>query len=108
MQLLIIPFAIAIGTFVLNRAAKRRDENEQQARKDREALIEAQRAEETTLQEYITYIAKMLTDPDRPLRRADLGANLSLVACAQTLTVLGRLRDGRRKRSVVQFLYEVG
>jgi hypothetical protein len=108
MQLLIIPFAVAIGTFVLNRAAKRRDGNGQQARKDREALIEAQRAEETTLLEYITYIAKMLTDPDRPLRRAALGANLRLVARAQTLTVLGRLRDGRRKRSVVQFLYEVG
>ena len=50
----------------------------------------------------------MLTDPERPLRRSQMGDQLSVVARAQTLTVLGRLEDGARKGSIVEFLYEAG
>ncbi len=50
----------------------------------------------------------MLTDPDRPLRRSHLSDTLSVAARAQTLTALGRLQDGERKGSVIQFLYEAG
>lgn len=97
MQILVIPVAVAIGTFVLNRAAKRRDDEAQ-----------ARHAEEASLQAYLDYMSRLLTDPDRPLRRSQLGDNLSVVARAQTLTALGRLEDGGRKRTVLQFLYEAG
>jgi hypothetical protein len=92
-----IPVAVAIGTFALNRAAKRRDDD-----------IETQRAEEASLEAYLDYMSGMLIDPEQPLRRSHMGDNLSVVARAQTLTVLGRLEDGYRKRSVLQFLYEAG
>ena len=96
-QILVIPVAVAIGTFALNRAAKKRDDTAQ-----------ARAAEESSLQSYLEYISRMLTDPDRPLRRSLMGDNLSVVARAHTLTVLGRFEDGERKRSVLQFLYEAG
>jgi hypothetical protein len=103
-----IPVAVAIGTFVLNRGAKKRDDDAEEARKEREEAIETRRAEEAPLQAYLDYMSGMLTDPEQPLRRSHMGDNLSVVARAQTLTVLGRLEDGARKRSVLQFLYEAG
>jgi hypothetical protein len=114
-----IPVAVAIGTYALNRGAKRRDDDAEQARKEREEraqqeqrereqAIETERAEEASLQSYLDYISRLLTDPDRPLRRTHMGDNLSVVARAQTLTVLGRLEDGDRKSSVLQFLHEAG
>lgn len=108
MQILVILFAVAIGTFVLNRAAKRRDDAAQKEQRQREQDIETERAEESSLQAYLDYISQLLTDPDRPLRRTHMGDNLSVVARAQTLTVLGRLEDGERNSSVLQFLHEAG
>ena len=107
-QVLVIPVAVAIGTFVLSRAAKRRDDEAQRAQKQREEATEARHAEEASLQAYLDYISRLLTDPDRPLRRSQLGDNLSVVARAQTLTALGRLQDGDRKAVVLRFLYEAG
>jgi uncharacterized membrane protein len=108
LQILVLPFAVAIGIFVLNRAAKWRDDEAQREQREREQAIETERAEEASLQAYLDYISGLLTDPDRPLRKTRLGDNLSVVARAQTLTLLGRLADGERKRSVLQFLHEAG
>src|SRR5215212_1444758 len=108
MQLLIIPVAVAVGTFVLNQAAKRRDDKREEAQKDREEALQHQRAEDATLQAYIEYMSGMLTDPHQPLRRSHLGDSLRVAARAQTMTALGRLHDGERKRSALQFLYEAG
>jgi ribosomal protein L12E/L44/L45/RPP1/RPP2 len=109
-QILVIPVAVAIGTFVLNRAAKKRNDEAQQEQSKREEEIEDRREEEAALQAYLDYLSQMLTDPDRPLHRSrsDLRDNLSVIARAQTLTVLGRLQDGVRKRSVLQFINEAG
>jgi hypothetical protein len=52
-------------------------------------------------------MSQLLTDKERPLRRAQPRDNLSTVARARTLTVLARL-DFERKGSVMQFLYESG
>jgi len=105
-QILVIPGAIAVGTFVLNRAAKKRDDLAQQEQREREQTIETERAEEASLQAYLDYMSRMLTDSDRPLRRSHMGDNLSVAARAHTLTVLARLEDGARKGSVIRFLYE--
>ncbi len=100
-QILVIPVAVAIGTFVLNRAAQRRDNLAQQEQRRREEQLQHQRAEDATLQAYLEYMSGMLTDPARPLRRSELGDTLSVAARAQILTVLGRLQDGERKGSVI-------
>lgn len=107
-QILVIPVAVSIGTFALNRAAKRRDDDAQQAQKQRAEALETRQEEEASLRAYLDYVSGLLTDPDRPLRRSHQGDNLSIVARAQTLTALGRLEDGRRKASVLRFLYEAG
>src|SRR5215204_4775683 len=68
-QILVIPVAVAIGTSVLNRATKRRDDAAQKEQKEREEIaqqqqrereqaIEAQRAEEASLQAYLDYISR--------------------------------------------------
>jgi uncharacterized protein YjbI with pentapeptide repeats len=110
-----IPVAVAIGTFALNRNAQRRhyeaqkeqkirDHEAQEEQKKREEAIETRREEEASLQAYFDRISRMLVEQE--LQRATLGDNLSTVARAHTLTVLERLEDGARKRSVLQFLYE--
>ena len=105
---MVIPVAVAIGTFVLNRSAQRRDDAAQQAQRKSEEQLQHQRTEDATLQAYLDYMSGMLTDPDRPLQRSHLGDTLSVAARAQTLTALRRLQDGERKGSAIQFLYEAG
>src|SRR3954452_10142304 len=63
-QILVIPIAVAIGTFVLNRAAKRRDDKAQEEQRKQAAALEVQHAEEASLQAYLDYISQMLTDSD--------------------------------------------
>jgi uncharacterized protein YjbI with pentapeptide repeats len=105
-QILVIPIAVAIGTFILNRAAKRRDDAAQLEQRKQAEAVEVRCEEEAALQAYFDYMSGMLTDPDRPLRRSYLGDALSVAVRAQTLTVLGRVQSGERKRSVLHFLYE--
>jgi uncharacterized protein YjbI with pentapeptide repeats len=95
-----------IGLVYIYQTAKRRHKVAQQRAQKREEAIQPHGAEDTILQAYIEYMAQLLTDPDRPLCRAQLDHNLSVAAQAQTLTALGRLEDGKRKRSALQFLYE--
>jgi uncharacterized protein YjbI with pentapeptide repeats len=126
-QILVIPVAVAVGTFVLNRTAKKRDEAAeraqkdrdtaaqkaqedrdtaaQKAQKDRDETISAQRTQDAALQTYLDRMSLMLVE--RPLLTARPGEPLSVVARALTLTILERL-DGYRKRAVLEFLYEAG
>jgi hypothetical protein len=118
LELLIVPAALAIGVYLLNRRQEERDreadatreherEATEEARRQRELEVENQRAQDEALQAYLDQMSQLLTDKDRPLHRAQVGDSLSTVARARTLTVLTRL-DGVRKRSVLQFLYESG
>ena len=94
LELLIVPAVLAGGGVWFN-----------WAQKQREQAIEVQRAQDTALQAYLDHMAQLLID--QPLRRSQPGDDLSVVARARTLTVLGRL-DGHRKSSVLQFLRESG
>jgi hypothetical protein len=95
-KLLIVPAVLAAGGVWFN-----------QQQRERELQIAEQRAQDEALQGYLEQISHLLTDKERPLRRAKPGDDLSTVARARTLTVLPRL-DRERKRSVMQFLYESG
>jgi len=91
-KLLMVPAVIAAGGIWFNRQQRQR-----------ESEIAEQRAQDEALQEYLEQMSQMLTDKERPLRRAQPGDDLSTVARARTLTVLTRLDDDR-KGTVVRFL----
>jgi hypothetical protein len=95
-DLLIIPVVLAIGGYWFNR--------QQQSR---EFAIAERRSQDETLQAYLDQMASLLTDEERPLRRARPGDGLSVVAWAWTKTVLRRM--GRvHKGNVLRFVNEAG
>ena len=74
----------------------------------REEQIQALRAQDEALPEYIERIIGMLGDSERPLSRSQEGDEVRTLARVRTVTVLAWLQDGRRKAQIVQFLYESG
>jgi hypothetical protein len=95
-KLLIVPAVIAaVGLWF----------NSQQ--RTRELQIADERAQDEALQAYLDHMGQLLTDTERPLRRAQRGDNLSAVSRARTVAVLQRL-ESLRKATVLQFLYEAG
>jgi uncharacterized protein YjbI with pentapeptide repeats len=127
LELLIVPAILAIGVFWLNRAQERErnaqeDAREQQrerdatqreqereaaeeARRNREQEIDVQRAQDAELRAYLAQIGQLLLDKEHPLGESKVGDAVRTLARARTLSVVPSL-DGRRKRSLVQFLYE--
>jgi uncharacterized protein YjbI with pentapeptide repeats len=86
---------------------REREREAQAAQWERELEVESQRAQDEALQAYLDQISKLLLDKQRPLQQSQEGNEVRTVARARTLTVLPRL-DSKRKRSVLQFLYESG
>jgi len=66
--------------------------------------IADQQRQEDQVQTYFDDMGDLLLDTDRPLRKAQLGDDVSVMAQAKTLTVLEAL-DSEHKKSIVQFLY---
>jgi len=71
-------------------------------------LIEDERAEDAALQAYLDQMGQLLLDKDPSLQKSTEGDEVRTLARVQTLTVLERLSSGRRKASVLRFLYESG
>jgi len=94
LQLLIIPFALAIIAFSFNRVERK---NEQ--------LIASDNQQEAALQAYLDKMSELLLKDG--LRESKLNAEVRSIARARTLTVLRRL-DANRKVSLLRFLYESG
>ncbi len=92
LQLLIIPFALAVIALLFNRAERK---NEQRIASDNQ--------QETALQEYIKEMSELLLHGK--LRESQPGDEVRTIARVRTLTILPRLDKGR-KNSVLQFLYE--
>src|SRR5260221_2553850 len=105
LQLLIIPAVLAVGGFIINLTISR---GEQEATKQR-AKIEREIAEdnqyEAALQAYIDKMSELLLE--KKLRDSKPEDEVRKIARVRTLTVLPRL-DNRRKKSILQFLYESG
>ena len=93
-DLLIVPVVLAIGGYWFTSSQNQAT----QAAAER-------RAQDDALQAYLDRIEQLVTDKDL-LNERDTNT-LRPLARAHTLTVLGGL-DGRRKRTVVRFLYEAG
>jgi hypothetical protein len=106
LQLLIVPFALAvIGIlFTIQQNARQEQIENQRAKVDRE--IEDTRAEQALLQSYLDQMGALLLD--RNLRAADEDSNVHNVARARTLTTLAALNDPRRKQKALRFFKVLG
>jgi uncharacterized protein YjbI with pentapeptide repeats len=131
LELLIVPAALALGVYWLNRLQSQRDreadavrerereadaaqrererEASEEAQKQRELTVQNQRAQDEALQAYLDQMSRLLVDKERPLRRASSQRkdDLSVVAEAWTSSVLARL-DGHRKQIALLFLQDAG
>jgi hypothetical protein len=105
LKLLIVPVVIAGGGLWFNRQRRERELEIARQQREREVEIAERRTQDEALQAYLDGMSQLLTDKERPLHTAQIGDSLSTVARARTLTVLTRL-DGKRKGTVLQFLYE--
>ena len=94
LQLLIIPFALAIIAVLFNRTERKN-----------ELRITSDNQQEAALQGYINEISELLLEKN--LRDSQLEDEVRKIARVRTLTVLRRL-DAERKGSVLQFLQESG
>jgi uncharacterized protein YjbI with pentapeptide repeats len=103
LQLFIVPLVLAaIGLwFAAQQDVRQQQIEEKRAKSDRQ--IEEQRAQDAALQAYLDQMSQLMLEGD--LRSSEAGSEVRTLARARTQTVLARL-DGRRKGSVVQFLYE--
>jgi uncharacterized protein YjbI with pentapeptide repeats len=103
LQLFIVPLALAaIGLWF----SAQQDVHQQQIEKKRamsDLQIEERRAQDAALQAYLDQMSQLMLE--RKLLGSDEGDEVRTLAQARTRTILTRL-DGRRKGSVVQFLYE--
>jgi hypothetical protein len=126
LELLIVPAALAIGVYMLNRAQERerqaqeayrehereatetarreREREAQAAQRERELEVENHRAQDATLQAYLDKMSELLLDKELHKKVGEYDPT-RVAARARTLVALARL-DRERKRSIVQFLYE--
>ena len=117
LQLAIIPIAIAFGVLWLNRLQQQRDQQlaDQRTQIEREAAEKRDQTErdialdnqrEAALQSYLDSMSALLLD-NKMISGTPHLYKVPTIARVRTLTLLPRL-DGRRKASVLQFLYESG
>src|SRR5215204_3936154 len=100
---LAIPVVLAAAGFWFTQQANhQQDLNEKQRAKAERDLAE-QRAQDAALQAYLGQMGNLLLDED--LRASKEDSEISTLAQARTLTVLGRL-DPTRKVAVIDFLNE--
>jgi uncharacterized protein YjbI with pentapeptide repeats len=107
LELLIVPAALAFGVYWLNRTQEKRQQEADQKQQDRELEIVTQQAQDAALRAYLDQMSQLMLgarDSVEPIPLIDTRPG-SQLARARTLTVLPTL-DGKRKRSVLQFLYE--
>src|SRR6266446_6375904 len=105
LQLLVIPFVLAVGSYLFIYTASRNGQKAMQLRNQTERDIASDNQHETALQDYIDKLSELLLH--EKLRESAPEDEVRKIARARTLTVLPRL-DKERKRSVLQFLHESG
>ena len=103
LQLLIVPLALAVigFWFTSQQEARQHEIEDQHAQVERE--IEAERAEQVTLQAYLEQMGTLLLD--RGLRAADENSDVRRLARARTLVVLDALSPPRQELAL-RFLNE--
>ena len=116
LQLLIIPAVLAVAGYVINLTISRGEQEatEQRAKSERKAAKKRAKTEreiakdnqrEAALKAYINEMSELLLEKN--LRESTVTDEVRTIARIRTLTVLPRL-DGKRKRNLLQFLYDAG
>src|SRR6266699_1681965 len=105
LQLLIIPAVLVVGGFLLNYTTSRDEQKSTQLRDQTERDVALDNQREQALRAYIDSMSELLLQEN--LRGSEEDDEVQKIARVRTLTVLPRL-DGKRKSSVLQFLYESG
>src|SRR5260370_5692479 len=105
LQLLVIPFVLAVGSYLFIYTASRNGQKAMQLRNQTERDIALDNQHETALQDYIDKLSELLLH--EKLRESAPEDEVRKIARVRTLTVLPRL-DKHRKRTVLQFLHESG
>jgi uncharacterized protein YjbI with pentapeptide repeats len=100
---LAIPIVLAVAGFWFTAQQEAHQQVTEERRAEAERDLEEQRAQDTALQAYLDQMSALILEES--LRDSEEGSEARTLARARTLTVLGTL-DPRRKRSVVEFLYE--
>jgi uncharacterized protein YjbI with pentapeptide repeats len=100
---LAIPIVPAVAGFWFTAQQEAHQQVTEERRAEAERDLEEQRAQDTALQAYLDQMSALILEES--LRDSEEGSEARTLARARTLTVLGTL-DPRRKRSVVEFLYE--
>ena len=103
LQLLIVPFALVVISFLFTAQQDQRQQQIENQRAEAERELAEQRAQDEALQAYLDQMSTLLLEKD--LRKSEAGSEVRTLARARTLTVLRRM-DGTRKGSIMQFLAE--
>lgn len=107
MQLLIVPLALALGAFYLNKAETLRSEKTTEKREQLERAAAQQVAYDKILETYLDRMSELLLTQQLSTAQAD--SPVISVARSRTLTTLQRIGlDGERKGVILSFLYELG
>ena len=103
--MLIVPAALAFGGYWLNRTQDIRQDALNQEQQNRTLEMVTQQAQDAALRAYLDQMSQLMLQ--ERLTLAEHGdEDLVALARARRLTVLPTL-DANRKRSVLQFLYEM-
>lgn len=94
LDLLVVPGVLVVGGYLLDRAER-----------NRERRAADEQAQDSTLQSYLDYMGKLMTEDY--LRDSDEDSEVRVVARTRTLAALEALGP-RRKASLLRFLYESG
>jgi uncharacterized protein YjbI with pentapeptide repeats len=103
LQLLIVPFALVVISFLFTVQQDQRQQQIENQRAEAERELAERRAQDEALQAYLDQMSALLLEKD--LRASDEDSEVRTLARARTLTVLGRL-DPSRKTAVMEFLVE--
>lgn len=103
LNLLIIPFAISIGIWWLNKAEKKTERELAQEKAELDRKLAEHSLQESTLQSYLDHMTQLLLENE--LRDSKDDDEVRSIARSRTLTTL-RILDPIRKGLLLQFLRE--
>lgn len=113
-DLLLIPFVIAIGGYLFNHSQQKRDQEFAEAQNENQRRIGLDRDQEQALQNYLDKMGELLLEKKLNTTKDKVLLNL---ARSRTLTILRSLNNqyvdiegrgrNRRKGSLARFLYEM-
>lgn len=105
LNLLIVPFVLAIGAWWLNKTEKQNEQELAEKRAEFDRKLEDDRNREAILQSYLDHMTNLLLA--NGLRESKKDDEIRSIARAKTITVL-RILDSIRKGILLQFLREAG